>query len=613
MYEQFWEERIQNVEIVGNQIKGDCPICDKERHFYASIDTGQFDCKSCGIQGNAITYLRDYEHKNNNQITECLKSCGINGNGYVLSTSRSNIPCKYFDEGLVERYVNNISNDKLKEFAQERGLPVEVLKKYKIGINERGEFSLPVYDIEGKIRDIRRKRIGSDTISSAGAEVFLFGIEDLLLNNRIFVTEGEWSKMALEVQGYPSIGVPGASILKDEWVTYFMNKEVNIVYDLDSGGENGTKRLIKKLKSIAKEIKVIHLPKELGEGKDIRDFFNNGGSKEQFEELIRQAEIVKCGESIPLSLSEFMKQDIPPLEFYISDLLPKKGKGMVSAQANIGKSILSQNLALAMASGKENFLGKFSISPARVLYLDLEMGESALKERFQKMRAQENLTVDNLFVKYLPSLNLLKVQDNQLLERWITDLKIEVLIIDPLGNAWLGNENEQEQVSRLTAYLNNLIDKYKISILINHHWRKSTKAFRTGGQMAAGSYRWEAWLDCHITLEGTSAGITVSNQKNRNRSRFRPFITKINEQNLWFEFLADYENKFDENTLLTLFDSFGLEKVAIPKLIKQAKEQRICSETTLRKLLKDMTLFRIDKEGKTHYLIKKDLLNDISS
>lgn len=616
MYEQFWKERIQSVRIVGNQINGDCPSCKKEKHFYSSVETGQFDCKSCGIKGNAVTYLRDYEHKDNNQIAECLKSYGINGNNYVLTVSRSSVPCEQFNEDLVEQYVANLSDVKLKEFAEERGLTVEILKKYKLGLNEKDEFTLPVYDVDGVIKDIRRKRIGSDTISSAGAEVFLFGIQDLLCNNRIFVTEGEWSKMALETQGYPSVGVPGASVFKDEWISYFKDKEVNLVYDLDAGGENGTKVVIKKLISVAKEIRVIRLPKELGEGKDVRNFFNDGGSKEQFEELIKQAEIVKCEESVPLSLPEFMKQDIPPLEFYIADLLPKKGKAMISAQANIGKSIFVQNLALAMTCGKTRILDKCDVLQARVLYLDLEMGESALKERFQKMCSQENLIADNLFVKYLPSLNLLDEQDRQRLEKWLVELKVEVLIVDPLGNAWLGNENEQEQVSQLTAYLNNLIYKYGISILIIHHWRKSTKDFKTGGQMAAGSYRWGAWFDCHITLEGTSSSsITISSQKNRNRPRFNPFIAKINEQSLWFEFLADYENKFDENTLLTLFDSSGLEKIAIPQLIKQA--QGVCSETTLRKLIEETTLFEVDKSGKTHYLVKKgtqkDLLDDIAS
>jgi len=300
-----------------------------------------------------------------------------------------------------------------------------------------------------------------------------------------------------------------------------------------------------------------------------------------------------------------MKQDIPPLEYHISDVLPRRGKGMISAQANMGKTILAQNFALSMVCGKTKILDKFDILSARVLYLDLEMGESALKERFQKMQTQVNLAADKLFIKSLPSLDLLSDQHKQLLEGWLERLKVDVLILDPLGHAWVGNENDQEQVSRLTAYLNELIAKFEISVLILHHWRKNTKGYNSGGQMAAGSYRWEAWLDCHITLEGIISSVTVSSQKNRHRPKFAPFIAKLNEETLWFEYLGDYEQKFDESDLTELFDSFGSDRVAVPDLIERAKTQKICSEATIRKLIKATAQFDVDKSGKTHYLARK--------
>jgi len=240
-----------------------------------------------------------------------------------------------------------------------------------------------------------------------------------------------------------------------------------------------------------------------------------------------------------------------------------------------------------------------------------EMGESALKERFQKMCEKDNLNCDNLFVKYLPSMNLLNPQDRLLLEGLIAELKIDLLILDPLGNAWQGNENDQEQVRELTAYLNGLIDKFGVSLLVIHHWRKDTKDFNSGGQMAAGSYVWQAWLDCHITLQGSPESITIASQKNRNRPRLGAFITKINET-LWFEYLADYEVKFDESTLIMLFDSFGTDRVAIPDLIQRAEADKVCSGTTIRKLIrKDMASFDKDRTGKTHYLVKKGTQKDL--
>ena len=277
---------------------------------------------------------------------------------------------------------------------------------------------------------------------------------------------------------------------------------------------------------------------------------------------------------------------------------------MVSAAPNDGKSTFVQNLALEIASGNSISMNKFPITQGRVLYLDLEMGDSALKERFQKMCSSSLLSGENLYVKYIPAFDLLNDASKKLIESWVDELKIEVLIIDPLGNAWSCNESDQEQVGKLTAYLNTLIEK-GLAILVAHHWRKATKDAKTGGQMAAGSYKWAAWLDCHITLEGDPHSVTISCHKNRNRPQFGPFLTKINEDSLYFEYITDYQKKFNDDTLLNLFNSSNAERVSIPDLIKRAKELKGPSETTLRKLIEETTLFRIDKTDKTHYLVKK--------
>ena len=306
----------------------------------------------------------------------------------------------------------------------------------------------------------------------------------------------------------------------------------------------------------------------------------------------------------PISLSDFLEKDIPPVEYFVLDFLQKKGKGMISASPNVGKSIFVQNIALDIASCK-SFMGKFDVFPANVLYLDLEMGESALHERFKKMCSARGIeNIDNLFVKHIPALNILDETSQMHVEKWLINLKIDVLILDPLGNAWSGDESKQEQVGQLTAYLNTLIQKYGISILVVHHWRKATKDFKSGGQMAAGSYKWEAWTDTHITLEGQPSKIFVFCHKNRNRPKFNPFIAKINPDTLNFEYLADCIKKYDDGTLVELFNHFAQTKIAIPELTKYAKEQKICSPTTLRGLIDNSKIFTVDKTEKTHYLYK---------
>jgi hypothetical protein len=257
-----------------------------------------------------------------------------------------------------------------------------------------------------------------------------------------------------------------------------------------------------------------------------------------------------------------------------------------------------------MTSGAPKFLEKFEVAPARVLYFDLEMGEPALKQRFQTM-CSNGTGEQSLFVKYLPTVDFLDPNFQRVLERWLEELDINVLIIDPLGNAWHGDENDKQQVSSLATYLNTLIAKYGFSVIVVHHWRKASKDFQSGGEMAAGSYKWNAWLDCHVTLAGAPECITINCEKNRHGSRFKPFLARINPETLKFEFIADFEKKYTEQTLLKLFNDFNADRVAIPQLIKNAEEKKICSAKTIRGLIAGSTAFDIDKTGKTHYLVKK--------
>lgn len=307
--------------------------------------------------------------------------------------------------------------------------------------------------------------------------------------------------------------------------------------------------------------------------------------------------------SAPLSLVEFLDKDIPPVEYIVGGILQREGRAMISASMNVGKSFFLQNLALAIASGQEKFLDRFEVKKARVLYLDLEMGESALKQRFLQMCNE--LKIENLFVKFEAGLDLLDRNDQKTLEKWLLESKVDVLIIDPIGDAWSGDENNKQEVGKLTTYLNILKTKFKIAIVISHHWKKKTEHIKRGGEMASGSYKWGAWLDQHITLEGNINSVIVSCEKSRNSDRFGPFMIKLNKETFFFEFLNDFETKYTEETLINLFDSFNCERVEITQLIQLAKKQKTCSEDTVRKLIKESKVFDTDKSQKRHTIYKR--------
>ena len=309
----------------------------------------------------------------------------------------------------------------------------------------------------------------------------------------------------------------------------------------------------------------------------------------------------------PISLSALINsKEIPPVRYYVHNMVQKEGRTMLSGATGMYKTMLSQNLVLALTTGAPYFISEeFIVSPARVLLLDLEVGYSSLKDRFKAMHPTCDVNTA-LFIKSTPGIDLLDTSCQRQIEKWLKDLNIEVLVIDPIGDAWTGDENVKQDVDKLTRYLNRLIYKFKISIIIVHHWRKSSKGFKSGGQMAAGSYRWGGWLENHITLSGDAKHMTVSSEKSRNRTGFRPFIIRLNPNTLLFEYIGEYgiTKKVTDETLLELHNSLGGGKVSIPKMIKEATKRKLCSAGTVRTAIYKSTIFKIDESGKTHYITR---------
>jgi 5S rRNA maturation endonuclease (ribonuclease M5) len=182
-----------------------------------------------------------------------------------------------FDRSLVDRYVLNLLESQLKSFSEERGIPINILKRHKIGWDGYA-YTLPIYQENGFLIGFRRKIPGGDTISKKGSQAGLFNVECLKAASYgviIYICEGEWDAMALEAQGYEYVvGVPGAFTFMKEWLHLFKDRHVVILYDADQTGQSRSKVVAKMLTGFALSVKNVDLSKILSRGKDVRDFFN---------------------------------------------------------------------------------------------------------------------------------------------------------------------------------------------------------------------------------------------------------------------------------------------------------------------------------------------------
>ena len=297
----------------------------------------------------------------------------------------------------------------------------------------------------------------------------------------------------------------------------------------------------------------------------------------------------------PEALKDFRKRDIPPVQFLVEGFIQREGRNLNTAATGIGKSVMALNLVKAIVTGQK-FLGRFEVMRGRCLFIEAESGESSLKGRLLKLMPE--VETDDLFVKVVSGFDLCLYSNRKIIETWIEDIKPDLLVLDPLCYIASSDLNDGQEVTKLTGYLNTLIERYHLAILLLHHHRKRQKGEHITGESAAGSFRLGGWADTHIVLQGPPEAIICSFEKARNCGRPKSFLMALNPDTLSMEYLRDVGPRYDEGTLEKVFKACGKDKVSQRELIDKAKELDACSERTLRQLIKASQHFTKEKVGK---------------
>ena len=208
----FEQHGFQEIEPSGeDQIRGRCPFCGGDK-FHINPSLKAWDCKHCGREGGYQKFLQ--------QI-----------NSYCQS---------------------QFTSEKLEFLAKERGLSGYMLKLLGVGYNPLTDrYTFPMPEVEGdKIWNIyiynpkTKKAIGT-----AGGNQGLFGWQFLHANDEIiWLCEGQWDYVVMcEVLDYMekeneiALAVPGVNTFKDEWVQFFRDRIVHVVYDNDHDKQIGNR------------------------------------------------------------------------------------------------------------------------------------------------------------------------------------------------------------------------------------------------------------------------------------------------------------------------------------------------------------------------------------
>lgn len=297
----------RNGELITKCLFGNCDADSRgnEAHLYFNAETGVYDCKKCGAQGNIVTLAK--------HLGDTAQDVALNPRKYTKKTSEN---IRKFRPACVEEYHEAIP-DRIRQYLNARGLTDVIINDYKLGWGElygKCWITIPVKDDEGKFTFLKLRQDPEDASNETkykfyptGSEAVIYSSEMLAGNeDNIVICEGEFDCILLNANGVAAItSTAGAGTFKEEWVQNLKKlKKVYICFDKDEAGEKGAERLIALLdKNLPRAmIYKITFPDRMTAGKDITDYFTKYGGNP--DELILQCAKQVAGRQ-PIDTSKF--------------------------------------------------------------------------------------------------------------------------------------------------------------------------------------------------------------------------------------------------------------------------------------------------------------------
>lgn len=195
----------------------------------------------------------------------------------------------------------------------------------------------------------------------------------------------------------------------------------------------------------------------------------------------------------------------------IASVLYEGGKLMITGDSKSGKTCLSQNLAVCIASGKP-WLGKYQCKQGKVLYINLEIRKEMLKNRFKALFKEldiepneenvGNIRPWNLRGKALPLDELAP----KVIRRVRTEGPFVAIVLDPVYKVQQGDENSAEAISKFCNALDKIAEETGAAVIYDHHHPKGDAGGKKAIDRGAGSGVFARDADALVDISNLNPG-----------------------------------------------------------------------------------------------------------
>ncbi len=184
--------------------------------------------------------------------------------------------------------------------------------------------------------------------------------------------------------------------------------------------------------------------------------------------------------SLAQNVSTFLDQE-ETVEWICEGLVPRRSLGFVAGLPETMKTWFLMDLALECARGGGDWLGRFSVSNARVLFIDQERFKGETQRRFKALIAAKGLTAQDLgnqlFIQCGTTTRINLQHSFDAFRKQLAEIRPDIVLVDSFATFHTAEENNRKDVQIVLERIKELRNEFGCTFIMIHHENKN--AFRT--------------------------------------------------------------------------------------------------------------------------------------
>ncbi|WP_338406683.1 AAA family ATPase [Wolbachia endosymbiont (group A) of Longitarsus flavicornis] len=322
----------------------------------------------------------------------------------------------------------------------------------------------------------------------------LYNIPGILKSDKVILVEGEKCAEALIKQGITATTTmcgANSDVKKTDW-SQLKGKHITIWPDNDEAGQKYAENVITKLISLGiASLYMVKIPEGKPEGWDAADYLQENTNVSDFIKNNAKKVIIKPPLNILDWTAERFIGPVPEQKFLVEGLFPLGVTSIIAAMGDTGKGMLLLDLALKVASDKDQMCGFGSLvtEHGSVVIFSAEDDAGEVHRRLERLdpKCERLKYKDRLFIVPLPnvrgSLTILRNVRGKIVEvspefesvmKQLEEIKdLKLVVFDPLSSFIHADINADPAVGDyLMCLLSDLANSTGASVITAHHMRK---------------------------------------------------------------------------------------------------------------------------------------------